>query len=92
MFLVISDRKQSWLVEVEEGFITIYCLAWASQVALQIKNPPAHAGDMRRRFHPWVEIWKRAWQPTPVFLPGESHGRRRLAGYGPRGRKESDTT
>ena len=36
--------------------------------------------------------WKRAWQPTPVFLPGESHGERSLAGYSPRGHKESDTT
>ena len=32
------------------------------------------------------------WQPTPVFLPGESHGQRSLVGYSPRGRKESDTT
>ena len=32
-----------------------------------------------------------SWQPTPVFLPGESHGRRSLVGYGPRGRKESDS-
>ena len=31
-------------------------------------------------------------QPTPVFLPGESHGRRSLVGYSPRGRKELDTT
>jgi len=27
--------------------------------------------------------WRRAWQPTPVFLPGESHGKRSLAGYSP---------
>ena len=32
------------------------------------------------------------WQSTPVFLPGESHGRRSLVGCSPRGRKESDTT
>ena len=32
------------------------------------------------------------WQPTPVLLPGESHGRRSLVGYSPWGRKESDTT
>ena len=32
-----------------------------------------------------------AWQPTPVFLPGESHAQRSLAGYSPWGRKESDT-
>ena len=35
---------------------------------------------------------RRKWQPTPVFLPGESHGRRSLVGYSPQGRKESDTT
>ena len=36
--------------------------------------------------------WRRKWQPTPVFLPGESHGWRSLGGYSPRGRRESDTT
>ena len=36
--------------------------------------------------------WRRKWQPIPVFLPGESHGQRSLAGHGPWGRKESDTT
>ena len=36
--------------------------------------------------------WRRKWQPTPVFLPGESHGRRSMVGYSPRGRKELDTT
>ena len=36
--------------------------------------------------------WRRKWQPTPVLLPGESHGRRSLVGYSPQGRKESDTT
>ena len=36
--------------------------------------------------------WRRKWQPTPVFLPGESHGQRSLAGYSPRGRKQSETT
>ena len=35
---------------------------------------------------------KRAWLPTPVFLPGESHGQRSLMGYSPWGHKESDTT
>ena len=36
--------------------------------------------------------WRRKWQPTPVFLPGESHGQRSLVGYSPWGHKESDTT
>ena len=37
-------------------------------------------------------LWGREWQPTPVLLPGESHGQRSLAGCGPCGRKGSDTT
>ena len=43
----------------------------------------------RHGFNPWVGKipWKRKWQPTPVFLLGESHGQRSLAGYGPWGRK-----
>ena len=43
---------------------------------------------------PWVGkiSWRRKWQPTPVFLPGESQGRRSLVGYSPWGRKESDRT
>ena len=48
----------------------------------------------RWRFDPWVGKipWRRAWQPTPVSLPGESHGQRSLVGYSLWGRKESDTT
>ena len=48
----------------------------------------------RLRFYPWVGkiLWRRKWQPTPVFLPGESHGQRSLVGYNPWGHKEVDTT
>ena len=59
----------------------------ASQVALVI-NPPATAGKPKRhRFDPWVRKipWRRAWQPTPGFLPGESQGRGSLAGCSPNG-------
>ena len=43
----------------------------------------------RHGFDPWVRKipWRGAWQPTPAFLPGESHGQRSLAGYSPWGRK-----
>ena len=46
-----------------------------------IKNPPDNAGDL----DPWVKKipQRRAWQPTPVFLPGKFHGQRSLAGYSP---------
>ena len=48
----------------------------------------------RRRFDSWVGkiARRRAWQSTPIFLPGESHGQRSLVGYSPRGHKESDMT
>ena len=36
--------------------------------------------------------WRRKWQPTPAFLPEKSHGQRSLAGYSPRGHKESGMT
>ena len=45
-------------------------------------------------FNPWIGkiLCKRTWEPTPVFLPGESHGQRSLVGGSPCGHKESDTT
>ena len=45
-------------------------------------------------FNPWVRKipWRKKWQPTPVFLPGESYGQRSLAGYSPWGRKQSEMT
>ena len=48
----------------------------------------------RPEFYPDVGKipWEREWQPTPVFLPGESHGQRSLAVCSPRGRKEPDMT
>ena len=48
----------------------------------------------RHEFDPWVGKipWRRAWQPTPVFLPGETYGQRSLAGYRPWVCKESDMT
>ena len=46
----------------------------------------------RPEFNPWVRKipWRKEWQPTSVFLPGEFHGERSLAGYSPWGCKESD--
>ena len=58
-------------------------LRWKS-VCLQCRRPGSDS---------WVRKipWRRKWQSTPVFLPGESHGRRSLAGYSPWGHKELDT-
>ena len=48
----------------------------------------------RPGFNPWNGKlpWRKEWKPTPIFLPGEFHGQRSLAGYSPRGSKELDMT
>ena len=59
------------------------------------KEPACQCRKYKRpRFNPWGGKipWRRAWYPTPVFLPGESHGQGSLVGYGPWGHNESDTT
>ena len=56
----------------------------------------SHLGSPRHPIGVYWEVreilWCRKWQPTPVFLPGESHGQRSLMGYSSWGHKETDTT
>ena len=62
----------------------------ASLVAQSVKILPAKCRRCKRFwFDPWVGKipWRRKWQPTPVFLPGKSHGQRNMAGYRPWGPK-----
>ena len=58
-----------------------------------VNNPSANAGDTRDvgSIPGLGRSLERAWQPTPVFLPGEPHGQRGLVGYSSRGCKKSDT-
>ena len=63
---------------------------WASLVAQMVKNlPTMQETQVQSRVR--EDPLEREWQPTPVFLPGEFHGQRSLAGYSPWGCKESDT-
>ena len=84
----VTCSLESWIF-VKYTKLMIY---WASLVAQMVKNPLAICG--KPGFDPWVwKIpWRRAWQPTLVFLLRESHGQRSLSGYSPWGRKESDTS
>ena len=65
---LVTDRE-SWLATVKLTEL-MFAYLGPSQVALEVKNPPANAGDMRGGFDPLVGKipWKRAWQPTPVIL------------------------
>ena len=67
---------------------TCMCLCW------WLSGQESTCQCKRWGFNPSVGKipWRRAWQPTPVFLPGESHGQRSLPGYSPWGLKESDMT
>ena len=69
-------------------FLPASLVAQWSRILLQCRR------CKRQGFHPWVGKipWRRAWQPTAEFLPGESHGQRSLAGYSQQSRKESDMT
>ena len=69
-------------------------LSWASQLVLVVKKSPANAGDIRDAA--WIPGSGRSpggGHGNPLmFLPGESHEQRSLAGYSPKGSNESDTT
>ena len=69
----------------------VYLMIWASLVAQMVKIC-LRCG--RLGFDLWVRKipWRREWQPTPVFLPGEFHGQRSLVGYSSWSHKESDMT
>ena len=56
-------------------------------IAQLVKNLPAMLETWVRKIP-----WRRKWQPTPVFWPGEFHGQRSLTGYSPWSCEESDTT
>ena len=65
--------------------------SWAFLMAQMVKNPPV----MRETWDSSLgqeDLLEKSWSPTPVFLPGEFHGQRSLAGYSPWGCKELDTT
>ena len=93
--------RQSYHLSPQGSFKTQYSqinkyidIGFPGGTSSKKKNPPANEEKMRHRFNPWVRMfpWRRAWQPTPVLLPGESYGQRSLAGYCPWGHQESDMT
>ena len=84
-------RNRFWRENIMVSYIMFIFLSMGFprgleyKICLQCRRP---------RFSPWVGKihWRKQWQPTLVFLPEEFHGQRRLAGYSPWGRKESETT
>ena len=66
-------------------------LVTCSNVSFWIRIPSSHFPELKfAANYPW--LWRKQWHPTPVLLPGKSHGWRSLVGCSPWGRKGLDTT
>ena len=78
--------------ELDSCFRRLYRDCWASLMTQMVKNSCLQC--RRPGFDPWVGKMpcRREWLPTPVFLPGKSHGQRSLVGCNPWRHKELDTT
>ena len=72
---------------MEKAFVKLLL----NYVAQMVKRLPTMQ-ETRVQSLGWEDHLEKEMKPTPVFLPGKSHGRRSLVGYSPQGRKESDTT
>ena len=87
-------RLCSGSLDTGAGFLSLRPAGLGCSSGARGKDPACKCRRCKRlRFDPWVgkTPWRRKWQPTPVFLPGECHGQRSPAGYSPWGQKEPDT-
>ena len=95
----MSGPKQTlclivWFISsacTSESFGSNTIALWGFPGGSEGKASPYNAGGLG--FDPWVRKipWRRKWQPTPVFLPGKSHGQRGLVGDSPWGHTKSQT-
>ena len=95
-------RKPNTRKKENQAFLTVlmrkvgdhdlWLHTWGEGLPWGLSGKESTCQGRRPGSDPWVWRipWRRAWQPTPVFLPGESHGQRCLVGYSPWGRKESN--
>ena len=85
---LLQEPTQSHRNKTKDAPHTLNRLPWW----LSGKEPVCQCWSTR--FNLWVgkSPWRRKWQPTPVFLPGEFHGQKSLVCYSPWGRKEPDAT
>ena len=93
-FLVVQGTLKSLLQHYSLKASILWCSAFLPPYMTTGKTIALTRQCGRPGFEPWVGKipWRRKWQPTPVLLPGKSHGQRSLVGYSLWGHKESDTT
>ena len=86
------NGAKTFCTEFESEWVQVCQSEWGGASG---KEPACQCRRHKRLgFDPWVGTtpWRRAWRPTPVFLPREFHGQRSLVSYSPEGHKELDTT
>ena len=81
-FSISLPSEYSGLISFRIDIMCACLYIWASLIAQSVKNLPAMQ-ETRVRSLGQEDPWRRAWQCTQVFLPGESHGQRGLASYSP---------
>ena len=83
LFYIFNTYLSVWLCWVLVVACELLGLRWS------LSSKESTCQCRRRKFNPWVRKipWRRKWQPTPVFLPGQFHGQRSLASYNPWGRR-----
>ena len=84
--------SQWWRITANSEYVERYTATEGFPGGSMVKNPPASTGDVGSIPGSKKISWRRKWQPTPVLLPGESHGQRSLAGSSPWGHRELPTT
>jgi len=91
-FVMVVSQKQICKSGNITTFICLYLIKGLPRCFCSIEFACQYRRHKRHRFNPWFGkiCWNRKWQPTPVFLPGKSHGQRCLVGYSLLGHKESD--
>ena len=91
LFFSLLSSYSSSLFYFCYGFLKGLSCSWDSKESTCKAGDPGSIPSSGRSpdLHAFL---RRAWQPTPVILPGESHGQKSLVGYSPQGRKVLDTT
>ena len=95
LFKSVNYYYESLLIQTVYDFGFLYAVVKGLPGGSSGNEPACQCRRSKRpRVNPWVREmpWRRTWQPTPIFLPGDSHGQRSLVGYSPQGLKESDMT
>ena len=83
---------KSKILDFDRRLGTVLCEAFFNCNGLEAAFKVSSEEVIKKKVLVMNNVWRRKWQPTPVFLPRESREWRNLVGYSPCGRKESDTT